>query len=390
MGRFQNPKIEVKKGVRRPYYYIRPTIPVVTQNGIQRRQRELKLCYCDEKGGKRLAEQKKQEIMAPINAGKTMVQAQLPFRIIVQRFLDARVPQLGAATQAKYRNHIANHILPDLGNLRMADIDEPTVQVWLNQKREDGLSWWTRTDLKNLGSAIFNQACRWKLWTGENPFANADVGQKIEVREKRLLSVEQFRHLLVGLSAWPSRTEGMTGADVKMMVLLGFITGFRISEVLGLKWSDIDWERGQVNLRRRWHRGSEGPPKTARSRRTRKLGPLLDELKHLARGHEPDEWMFAGDDGMPPDDRNLSQHVLRPLAKQLGIYWQGFGWHTFRRQNISWRQEAGATPFEAMRGAGHSKPDTTWLYTITDDAREEEQLRRMWGRLAKMESGEVQ
>ena len=390
MGRFQNPKIETKKGVKRPYFYIRPIIPVVTPEGIQRKQRELMLCYCDEKGARRLAEQKKQEIMAPINAGKTMVQAQIPFRILVQKFLDARAPQLGEATQAKYRQHIENHILPDLGNLRMADIDDPTVQVWLIQKKEDGLSWWTRTDLRNLGSAIFNQARKWKLWSGENPFKAVEVGTKIEVREKRLLNAENFGRLLAGLATWPSVIEGIPGPMVRVMVLIAFVTGFRISEVLGLKWSDIDWERKEVTLRRRWHRGSEGPPTTARSKRTRKLGPLLEELHQFARGHGSDEWIFSGAERVPPDDRNLSQHILRPAAKQLGLYWKGFGWHTFRRQSISWRQEAGATPFEAMCAAGHSRPDTTWLYTISDETREEEQLGRMWERLTGAPVGGTQ
>jgi hypothetical protein len=45
--------------------------------------------------------------------------------------------------------------------------------------------------------------------------------------------------------------------------------------------------------------------------------------------------------------------------------------HEFRRLNISWRQEAGATPFEAQKAAGHAQPSTTWVYTITDDGREQ-------------------
>ena len=44
--------------------------------------------------------------------------------------------------------------------------------------------------------------------------------------------------------------------------------------------------------------------------------------------------------------------------------------HTFRRLNVSWRQEVGATPFEAMKAAGHAKPSTTWDYTVTDIERD--------------------
>ena len=63
-------------------------------------------------------------------------------------------------------------------------------------------------------------------------------------------------------------------------------------------------------------------------------------------------------------------------AKALGIYLKGFGFHTFRRQNVSWRQEAGATPFEAMKAVGHAKPTTAWDYTIPDAQREREHVKR--------------
>ena len=44
-------------------------------------------------------------------------------------------------------------------------------------------------------------------------------------------------------------------------------------------------------------------------------------------------------------------------------------------------EAVGATPFEAQKAAGHAKPDTTWLYTITDAQREREQVRRILDRI---------
>jgi hypothetical protein len=90
---------------------------------------------------------------------------------------------------------------------------------------------------------------------------------------------------------------------------------------------------------------------------------------------------------LPPDDRDLQQHVFRPAAEAAGIYFEGFGMHTFRRLNISWRQEVGATPFEAMRAAGHSKPVTTWLYTVTDEARERAHVEAILARIIPVAGG---
>jgi len=55
--------------------------------------------------------------------------------------------------------------------------------------------------------------------------------------------------------------------------------------------------------------------------------------------------------------------------------------HTFRRLNVTWRQEVGATPLEAQKAEGHASLDMTFLYTQTDEAREREHVARILDRL---------
>jgi integrase len=55
--------------------------------------------------------------------------------------------------------------------------------------------------------------------------------------------------------------------------------------------------------------------------------------------------------------------------------------HTFRRLNVSWRQEAGATPIEAQKAAGHASLNMTFLYTQTDAERERQHVSRILERL---------
>ena len=262
----------------------------------------------------------------------------------------------------------------------MCDIDQPTIETWLNNKREDGLSWHTRTDLRNLLSAIFTKALDWKLWNGENPCERVTVEGKAEKREKRLLSEVAFGRYLEALAASETLVEGVSGQAVRLMVLIAYVTGLRISEVLGLQPGDIDVQRGTLEVRRRWHRGNASHPKSQRSKRTRQLGAdLARELRLWIAAH-PGTWVFQGSEGSPPDDRNLNQHILRPIAVELGLYWEGFGFHVFRRQNISWRQEAGASSFEAQIAAGHARPSTTWDYMVTDPKREMSQAEALYRR----------
>ena len=81
---------------------------------------------------------------------------------------------------------------------------------------------------------------------------------------------------------------------------------------------------------------------------------------------------------MPPDDRDLLRWEFRPILKRLGLYYPGFGWHAFRRQNVTWRQQVGGvTPLKAQRARGHGSLDMTYLYTLTDTEREARKYRHL-------------
>jgi len=318
-----------------------------------------------------------------VNAGRLLVQAQSKFVDVATRFEKIRVPQLGFSTQKKYKTQIKLHILPAFGELRLCDIDRPRVEQWLAAKAEAGLGWWTRIDLKGVLSAIFTAAKDWKLWEGDNPTEGVRIGKKRLVREKRLLTADQLRTILAALEE-----------RERFIVRLLFGLGLRISEALGLRWSDLDFEAGTVTIRRRWYRGDlSEETKTPAGERVLQLGAaLVDEFKQRYPGaHRRGEFVFIGDDGhMPPDDRDLLRECFRPVVKRLKLWYKGFGWHAFRRQNITWRVQGGATPIEAMRAAGHSSVDMTLLYTLPDSERERQQVDAMFERLMQMPEGTKQ
>jgi integrase len=384
MKRWQDPHIEVRKDAPRPYYFIRPYIPRPGSAGLTRVRKRIALGFCDEMSI-RQAKARKQEIMTPINQGKFLLQAQIRFGELVEKYRAARLPNLGKSTREKYETHLENHILPVFAKAELADIDRQSIEAWLNREatkhehvfdgkdtdgrpvkkaREfDGLGWWARVDLKNILSAIFTAAAEWGLWQGPNPCAGVGVGQKQEQREKRIPSAAECQKFLAALPD----TAVLPVEAAKLMVLTAIASGLRISEILGLQPDDVDRQAETVRVSRAWHRGEFGPTKSAASRRVREIGPLAELLAEYSRGKH---YVFEREPGLPPDDRDLQQHVFRPAAEAVGIYFEGFGMHTFRRLNISWRQEAGATPFEAQKAAGHAQPSTTWAYTITDRERE--------------------
>jgi integrase len=383
--KYQNPKLQTRPDVKRPFYFVRVSVPTIRADGRRQLQRQSRILGFVDEISKKDAMKRRAELLQVVNAGRVLAQSQIPFKEVVRRFLDVRVPQLGSGTQDKYRTQIDNHILPAFGELRMCEIDRPTVEEWLNAKKAENYSWWSRTDLKAVLSAIFTTATNWKLYSGENPTKGIRIGNKREVREKKLSTAEQLRAILAAVS---DRT--------RLLILMLVCLGLRISEALGLKWGDVDFDTGELHVRRRWYRGDlseEGETKSANSTRDHRLGQLVQELlRHYPGPHARDQFIFVGDDGVTPaDDRDMLRFEFRPILKRLGLYYPGFGWHAFRRQNITWRQQhGGATPLEAQKAAGHASLDMTYLYTQNDPVRDAAQVQAIMDKILGTTEGKLQ
>lgn len=365
----QMPRVLRQKG-RRPYWYIRYRRKIlVNKNHIRRKEEWDALGYCDELT-KREAERLRDEIMRSVNREVYTIQSHIPFEDFVKIYEREHIPTLSAGARAKYSGSLVRHILPAFGNKKLCDIDTQSVQEFLNVKKDEGLAWWTRNDLKNVISSIFTKAEDWGYWEGRTPTRRTVVGRKHWKRERRILTDDQFRRLLVALPTW-----------VQLMVMTAVSTGMRVSEVLGLKWRNVDFEEGAIFVRERFYRGDTNGPKSDKAYRRLALGHLVEDyLNHKSADAKADAYVF-GKDGNPLDDRAILKDFIRPTAKRLGIYFPGFGWHSFRRQHITEIQEMGATTFETQAQAGHSRPDMTSDYTIVSYERRKQAVLRLQERL---------
>lgn len=377
--KYQNAKLEVRSDVERPYYFVRVTVPRITEKGRKKNRERRILGFLDEIT-KKEAMRRRAEVLEAVNAGHVLVQSQVIFRDLVAQYKAARLPILGAATAQVYMCHIENHILPEFGDKKLLEIDRAAVEGWLASK--ESLSWWTRSGLRGVLSALFRAARDWKLWSGDNPATGARIGRKREVREKRLLTADQLQQILAAVSE-----------STRFMILIAIVIGLRISEVCGLQWKDVDFDAGTLTVARRWYRGDLDEPKTEASKRQRQLGPVLQEFRRRYPGPQAlDSYVFVGDDGRtPPDERDILRYELRPALRRLKLYYAGFGWHAFRRQNVTWRQTVGgATPIEAQKAAGHGSLDMTMLYTLSDAEREKQQVTAIMEKLMETPKGAVQ
>jgi len=122
----------------------------------------------------------------------------------------------------------------------------------------------------------------------------------------------------------------------RTLALLDAATGLRVSELLALRWSDVDFENLELRVTRSiWHQ-VVGNCKTEASAKPVPMDSYMaDDLLSWRRQSiysSNDDYVFAsetmrGKQPYWPD--NLMKRHIQPVAKAIGIH-KKIGWHTFR------------------------------------------------------------
>jgi integrase len=159
--------------------------------------------------------------------------------------------------------------------------------------------------------------------------------------------------------------------------------GSRISEVLGLQVRHFNFQDATLSIEQRsWHQNID-KPKTQKSKRkltNADFGqpvPNLDWQPTSARSRHLD--LPTTRRPLQFDERRTSQGATIEGCCDF----PRLGPHSFRRANITWRQEVGGSSIEASKIAGHASVRMTEEYTVVQLTRQEVLTRRIQDKLAR-------
>ena len=224
------------------------------------------------------------------------------------------------ATKMGYENYLKRWIAPRWGRYPLTRIKPIEVELWLRQLP---LARGSCAKIRNIMSVLFDHACRYELYS-ENPIRL--VRQSAKRRKvPHILHVEEIKRLLDNVGSLP-----------RLLIFLDVTTGLRQSELFGLRWSDLDFDKAEINVVRSVVHGVVSRCKTESSAKPIPMGPHLVEMLTAWREVTPyrsaDDWVFASKRAKgkhPIWGQSIMRKQIHPAIEKLGIK-KRIGWHSFR------------------------------------------------------------
>jgi integrase len=301
------------------------------------------------------------ETLTKIGNGLTFSGTQVTLAKFVETWLDGKELSRRAKTVGQYRQIVELHILPRLGKMRLQDIQPAHLKQLYLSKKEEGRGARTVQLIHAVMHSVLNQAIKEGI-LGRNTAALVER-PKVEQTEQQILTESQAQQLVLA----SMRTH------IGTLIYLALMTGMREGELLGLKWSDVDWVKSQIHVQRQLQRiKGQGavlvPPKTKAGRRQIKMGlGTMDRLSThqqeqtqvkagLGDRWEENDLVFPNTLGKPMACENMSAEFKR-LLKQNGLPMIRF--HDLRHTSISFLLDIGTPVNTVQKRAGHSKASVT-------------------------------
>lgn len=261
----------------------------------------------------------------------------------------------------QYERIVANHISPTLGSTKLRELRPEQIDQLYQAELRLGIG--NRTI--RLTHAVLHRALKKANQMGyivRNP-ADSATPPRLVCKEMMVLDEEQVVRFLI--AARNSRNYAL--------FLLAVKSGMRQGELLGLKWSDLNWTSGVLQIRRQLQRvPGHGftfcEPKTRAGRRTIQLGEgtlvaLRDHLDlqqheklHLAGKWQESDLIFPSSIGTPMDLRNLLRDYKEVLVN-AGL--APIRFHDLRHTAASIMLNRNIPVLTVSRILGHSKPSIT-------------------------------
>ena len=327
-------------------------------------------------GSQDAAERELHDICSRVNRGERIGIAGLRLGECVEEWKETQRARLRPKTLATYEEHLRLHVLPRLGRVKLSDIGDEDVLAliaemtegfryveregrWVKEQRTSPYAAWTIRGVLVALSRVFAYAVR-HGYVASNPVSRLERGERPSVgrHERRVLSSDEIRALFE--QALPK---------YRPILATAVASGMRQSELLGLRWRDVDFDAGLIRVRCQLDRaGNHVEPKTPQAIRDVVLAPalarLLREHRLASAASDQADPVFANAAHRPFEHPKVQRRGFDYAAEKAGINRKGNGrrkatFHDLRHTFASLLIAQGADVVHVSRQLGHADPAIT-------------------------------
>lgn len=288
--------------------------------------------------------------------------------LLIEDALDAwlasKTPELEHTTRIDYERAIRLTLRPAFGRIPVRELTRLAVKTWIAERPD-----LTAKRLNNVLSPLRQMLAE----ALDDGLIEADPLLGLRIRRRREATKDDI--------------DPFTPAEIKLILAhadgqfrnlcqFDFFSGLRTSELIALRWDDVDFASGVVRIRAAFVRGKRKSTKTVTGTRTVELlAPALEALQ-AQRTHT----FLAGDvvfhnpltNAAWYSDKSIREHNWRHILKRAGIRYR-YPYqmrHTFASMLLS----AGENIMWVAKQMGHKDPTITarryarWIASVHPDA----------------------
>jgi len=321
------------------------------------------------KGTKKDAEKRLAELLNQLDNGTFIKSGKTTLGEYLERWLKNYTwPNLAPRTAEGYESIIRCHLVPALGKIPLTQLKPEHLQRYYSEKlsggRYDGKGALTRTTVSHHHTCLhraLKMALKWGL-ISRNP-ADAITAPRPQRSEMHTMNEDDLYTFLEAAQKTPYYA----------LFYLALYTGMRRSELLALRWCDVDLLLCQVYVTRSLHHLRTGEiifrvPKTAKGRRMVSLSPsaalVMQEHKDKQSAQramlgiplKDDDLIFSDLEGKPLLPDTVS-HAWFKLVYRTGL--ERIRLHDARHTHASLMLKAGTHPKIVQERLGHATISTT-------------------------------
>jgi integrase len=260
-----------------------------------------------------------------------------------------------ATTYETYERLMRLHLIPALGRVKLKNLTPAHVRGLYREKLDSGLS---PASVQRV-HALLHKALKQAVNDGlvARNVTQAVKAPRQQRKEIPTLNQEQARIFL----------EAAKGDRLEALYLLAIHTGLRQGELLGLKWGDVDLDRGTLQVRRILSAAKNGPtfttPKNNQGRSVRLTAQAMQALRDHRKRQVEERlkhdgfwqdygFVFTTLVGTPLNRHNVFSRSFKPLLRRAELPDMPF--HALRHSFATLMLSGGEHPKVVQEIMGHS------------------------------------